>query len=135
MTSSCLSEEVNISNDSYVDVDDISNVTAINNVEGSPGVLLCHTNKGDHCSRRQTNTYFLGEWYLPNGTFAGIFGGTNRGSDGIKAGNFFFARNRGPSVVRLFRGGTPSERGRFRCEVPNADNVNKILYANICEFI
>ena len=121
---------VNISNDSYVDVECISNVTESADTYTVASSLLCHTNKRDCCSSQGMR---FGEWYLPSGTAAGTFD-RNGGSYRIQTGDFFFARNRGPSVVHLFRGGTPSQRGRFRCEVPNADGVYKTLYANICEF-
>jgi hypothetical protein len=36
--------------------------------------------------------------------------------------------------VHLNRLGNPSERGRFRCEVPNAAGINVTMYANIGEW-
>ena len=37
-------------------------------------------------------------------------------------------------VVRLNRLGDPPERGRFRCEVPNADGDMVAMYVNIGEY-
>jgi hypothetical protein len=37
-------------------------------------------------------------------------------------------------VVRLNRYGNSSERGRFRCEVPNAAGDNVTVYVNIGEW-
>ena len=37
--------------------------------------------------------------------------------------------------VRLFRLGMPVQQGRFRCEIPDADNVTRTLYAFIGRFI
>ena len=37
--------------------------------------------------------------------------------------------------MRLYRQGSPTERGRFRCEIPNAINVNATLYVNIGKYI
>ena len=39
-----------------------------------------------------------------------------------------FYRNRGPSIVRLNRRGSPSERGSFRCEVLDVnDNTRRVF--------
>ena len=64
----------------------------------------------------------LGEWYYPDGSPLAF-----------DAGGTTFRRNRGAGVVRLWRRDNPSERGRFRSEVPNAANVNQNVYVNICE--
>ena len=45
--------------------------------------------------------------------------------------NNVFYRDRGSSVVRLKRRGTTSERGCFRCEVPDANNVTQTIFVNI----
>ena len=121
-----IDNHVSIANNSYVNVGDIGDY-----YDGP--YLLCHTDNVECCSRSEVPNGVLGEWYLPDGTTAGTFGG-NGGQEEIDNGVYFFARSRGPSVVRLFRGGTPSERGRFRCEIPDADGVYKILYANICKY-
>ena len=102
-----------IANNGYVAVDDIG--------EGDAAALLCHTDKVDCCTdmMRQTRA---GEWYFPNGTRVGTFGGFQDE----------FYRNRGTQVVRLNRRqGTFTERGLFRCEVPDSDNVTQSVYINI----
>ena len=38
-------------------------------------------------------------------------------------------------MIRLYISGTPVERGRFRCEIPDANDVTQTLYANICELV
>ena len=98
-----------IANNSYVAVDDIG--------EGDDA-LLCHTNKIDCCR----NPYYYGEWYYPSGIQVGIYG------------HYYdeFYRNRGTRVVRLnYRQGSFTERGLFRCEVPDASNINQRIYVNI----
>ena len=104
---------VAIANNSYVDVDDIG--------EGDNAGLLCHTNKTNCCGQRPNRA---GEWYFPNEDMkVEILA--------LSPANNFFYRNRGQRVVRLNRRGSPSERGLFRCEVPNANNVNQTIYVNI----
>lgn len=114
-----------IPNNGYVDVNDIGagGDTGINDIEG----LLCLTNKIDCCADGQVvGGETLGHWIFPNGTIVG-----SRRSN-IDAGRTdYFYRNRFQSVVRLLRVGNPSERGRYRCEVPNADDVNQTVYVNI----
>ena len=76
-----------------------------------------------------------GDWYYPDGrrvefdpdsivTFR-----ANRGSNEVRNGRHFYG-----SVCLFRRYGAPSERGRFRCELPSAADgpyVNQILHANI----
>jgi hypothetical protein len=95
--------------------------------------LLCVTDLVDCCDSPQPR----GDWFYPNGSVV-LFDGNPR--------NRAFRANRGQNEVRneqqfcgsvrLWRQFTPTERGRFRCELPSAanPNVNQILYANICEF-
>ena len=124
-------------NNSFVDFDDVlkpeMGIVPPPDNRLSPLTLQCLTDLVDCCNSPYTQ---CGEWYYPNGTVID-FG----------AGNATFRRNRGPngphgpggqmvySVVRLWRRGIPPERGRFRCEIPNAANssVSQILYAHIHE--
>ena len=126
-----------LSSDVLVDVDDIlqlpesSTTTPANNNEYHNESLLCLTDLEDCCNDPRTRQ---GEWYYPNGNTVSSSSGRNE-----------FQRNRGANEVvndqpfygsvRLFRQGNPPERGRFRCELPNAANpfVSRVLYANICE--
>ena len=81
--------------------------------------LLCLTNATDCCAGSNR----MGDWYFPDGTIVGTFY-----DNGYNVNNDFFSRNRGQSVVRLNRYNSPSERGRFRCEL-----LNDTIYVNICE--
>ena len=121
---------VAISNDGFVDVDDVflfGNINRPSNAN-SNGAVLCTTDLEDCCAAPRT---VRGDWYYPDGRRVGSSGSG-------------FLVNRGPNdqqangSVRLFRrfSGAP-EKGRFRCELPNAadSNVNQILYVNICEFV
>ena len=112
---------VTLPNNSLVDFDDIPNVSG---AEGAPGdVLNCRTDLQACCNDGlQMLPAPVGEWYYPNGTALDF-----------DAGGATFRRNRGLMNVRLWRRATPTERGRFRCELPNAQNVIQTVYVNICE--
>ena len=107
-----------IPNDSYVIATDI----------GTDEVgLLCNTERSGCC--RTSDGALQGHWYLPNGTQVESF---THATIIDPTGNFF-SRNRDMGIVRLNRNGNPPQRGRFRCEIPNAagDLVN--LYVHIGE--
>ena len=90
--------------------------------------LHCNTDRTDCC--RSSDGVAQGEWYRPDGSRVLSF------TDEI-ANNptrNFFSRNRGTRVVRLNRAGTPPERGRFRCEVPNAAGDLVTVFVNIGEW-
>ena len=112
-----------IVNNSYVDIDNIG--------EGDNAALLCHTNKTDCCGGyyRSHYSYRAGEWYFPctQDMKVDILGNTAR--------NDTFYRNRGLSTVRLNRRGSPSERGCFRCEVPDANNIIQLVFVNIGMYV
>ena len=100
-----------IANNSYVNVGDIGR---------DNDALLCCTNKPGCCK----NPNRAGEWYFPNGTKVGIKAPIRDE----------FYRDRETQVVRLNRRrGTFTEilRGRFRCDVPDADNNTQSIYAYI----
>ena len=100
--------------------------------------LLCITDLVDCCGT-ESGTVLTehGDWYLPDGSRVG-FGGSGAQ----------FQANRGPNEVldnagaqvngsvRLYRRYSPTQRGRFRCELPNAADptVDQTIYVNICEF-
>ena len=86
--------------------------------------LLCHTNATDCCTPALSpGGVAEGDWKFPNGT------PVDSSTNNLNAGRTdFFFRNRGPSVVRLHRRSSPSERGRFSCEL-RGDTI----YVNICE--
>ena len=96
--------------------------------------LLCVTDLVDCCESPQPR----GDWFYPNGRVVEFDGfprnavfRANRGQNVMRNGRQFYGS------VRLWRRFTPTERGRFRCEIPSAanPNVNQTLYANICEFL
>ena len=117
----------NVANDGYVALDDLTSRT--------DAMLLCNTNKIDCCNHRSNDSLRFGDWYFPNKSR--VLHRTQIGDIGAA-----FVRNRGPSVVRMFCRGsncsmqnvsTPSLlRGRYRCEVPNASNINITRHVNIC---
>ena len=95
-------------------------------------VDCCGTESGSPLSPAQR-----GNWYFPDGTRVGEFGGgtrflVNRGPNEVINGEQF---NGSVRLFRRFSGIT--ERGHFRCELPSAANpsVNQTLYVNICEFV
>ena len=116
-----------LSNDSFVDLDDVVTIgrSAGPSNANSNGALLCITDLEDCCASPRI---VRGDWYYPDGRRVGS-----------TSGNGFLA-NRGPndqqtngSVCLFRRYSGPPERGRFRCELPNAAGVNQILYINIRE--
>ena len=105
-----------IDNDSFVDVDDISNSYNANNG------LFCLTNETNCCSNLETGGAALGKWVFPDGT------GVPSIPYNVRSTANDFYRNRGQSVVRLYRQNNPQERGRFSCEL-----LGDTIYVNICE--
>ena len=108
--------------------DDPSN----NNATLHDAALLCVTDLVDCCESPRARR---GDWYYPNGSRVEFDGlplnkvfRANRGQNEVRNGRQFYGS------VRLWRRFTPTERGRFRCEIPSAANP-KTLYANICEFL
>ena len=94
--------------------------------------LLCVTDLLDCCESPQPR----GDWFYPNGHVVQFDGfplnavfRANRGQNEVINGRQFYG------LVRLWRRFSPPERGRFRCELPSADNpsVNHTLYVNISE--
>ena len=129
--------------DSFVDFDDILNIgynpgPSNRNPAFEDRALQCITDLVDCCGSESGTMHTVrGDWYFPNGSRVEFF----------RVGPLFLV-NRGPyeiineqqinGSVRLFRRWSlVPERGRFRCELPNAanPNVNQILYVNICEFV
>ena len=110
--------------DSFVDIDDIPDATVEFNFSTAvANALMCVTDLMECCNAGDQNLpQSLGEWYHPNGSLV-TFGGEGSA----------FRRNRGQSVVRLLRMNNPTERGRFRCELPDAQGGNQTNYVNICE--
>ena len=122
-----------------MDLDDVLNTGGLpdpsNREPASANASLqCITDLVDCCGTESgTVRTERGNWYFPDGTTVGFGSGAR------------FLESRGPNEVigeqqfngsvRLFRRFSGvTERGRFRCELPNAASVNQILYVNICEF-
>ena len=134
-----------IPSDSFVDYDDVfnvgsnlSNIPLNRNPASANASLQCITDLVDCCGTESGSPVrtVRGDWYFPDGTTVGFGSGTrflvNRGPNEVINGEQF------NGSVRLFRRfSAVTERGRFRCELPNAANpsVNQTLYVNICEFI
>ena len=112
---------VTIPSDGYVRISDID----INDAG-----LLCNTDRISCCRSSDPDGVAQGHWYYPDGTQVESF----TQEVAIDPTRNFFSRNRGTGVVRLNRSGNPPERGRFRCEVPNADGINVTMYVNIGEW-
>ena len=95
--------------------------------------LVCVTDLVDCCDAPRT---VCGNWYYPGPSGSKV-------DLNLRGRQLRFLSNKGPNEVingrqfygsvRLFRRYTPHERGRFRCELPDANNVTQILYANIGE--
>ena len=109
------------------------------NTNPRDGALKCVTDLVDCCGTESSGTMRTerGNWYFPDGNRV-----VDSNNDTVR-----FQVNRGPNEllsngtqiygsVRLFRRYSPPQRGRFRCELPNAANpsVDQTLYVNICEF-
>ena len=110
-----------IPNDDYV---------LASSIVGNSDGILCNTDRSDCCRASDNpNGGAQGHWYRPNGdevlSYTQELANNSRGQ--------FFARNRGSGIVRLYSQGDPSERGQFRCEIPNASGNNETRYVNIGE--
>ena len=79
--------------------------------------LYCRTGN-PHCCNG-----ILGEWYLPDGTQ--VLGGYEYSRSNV------FARSRGNQNIGLYQHGHPSERGAFRCELPDVNGTNQTLIVYI----
>ena len=125
---------VTIPNNSLVDVDDVLYSVPSdphpNNANGLHNqTLLCETYLIDCCDSPKTAR---GDWYYPDGRAVQFEGNRynvafwrNRGQNEVINGSQFYGS------VRLWRIYSPGERGRFHCELPDANNVTQTLYANI----
>ena len=97
----------------------------LENIGEGDNALLCMTNLIT-CCRPSDNGFVLGNWFFPNGTRVpsdtANVSGTNEQWD--------FYSSRGQMVVRLNRrrGG---EEGIYRCEIPDAMNVNQTIYIGV----
>ena len=88
--------------------------------------LMCTTDLVACCE-----TEGLGNWYYPDGRIVTGEGAptyrTNRGQ------NEEINNQQFNGSVRIWRYFTSLERGLFRCELPDAENVVQTLYVNICK--
>ena len=130
---------VTIANDSLVDINDLlyrahhdPNPTNANELHNR--TLVCVTDLEDCCESPRT---VRGDWYYSDGrvvpfdtpgnlrTFL-----SNKGPNEVLNGQQFYG-----SVRLFYRWSNPTGKGRFRCELPSADNptVNQALYANVGE--
>ena len=96
------------------------------------GSLICNTSRNDCCSASDNPKGTVqGHWYYPRGNVVNSYsvGYQSRYNNGT-----FFARSRDSGIVRLYSNGNPQERGRFRCEIPNASGDIETHYVNIGEY-
>ena len=94
--------------------------------------ILCNTDRNSCCRASDNpNGGAQGHWYDPEGNEVGSYTDEYTAENGYAN---FFARNRGSGIVRLYRSGSPSERGQFRCEIPNASGNTETRYVNIGEW-
>ena len=109
-----------IDGDGFVDVEDIGTYSRFNNMSNG---LLCHTNETSCCTSAQTPAGIggVGVWQFPNGTILPTVAALDGGAG--------FGRDRGQSVVRLYRQNNPPERGHFSCNL-----LGDTIYVNICEY-
>ena len=114
---------VTIPNDGYVLASDIG--------VGSSG-LHCNTDRSDCCRDPDINGLRQGHWYHPDGREVMSFIVED---EARPEPDNFFSRDRATGTVRMNRYGNPTERGRFRCEIPDADGNTVALYLNIGEYI
>ena len=114
---------VTIPNEGYVLASDVGLFTG-----SVDGALHCNTDRSGCC--HAFDGAAQGHWYYPDGTQVRSFTQEDAANTGLR--NFFF-RSRTTGVVRLNRFGDPPQRGRFRCELPNASGDNVTLYVNIGE--
>ena len=111
-----------ISNNSYILTSDVGIFDS---------ALQCNTDRSDCCrASDHPNGVAQGQWYYPDGREVRSFTEEDAGPPR----NFFY-RNRDDGIVRLSRYGNPPEanRGRFRCEIPDANGVNVTIFVNIGE--
>ena len=114
---------VRLRNNSLVDIDDIPDQVTVGFLTAAANALMCRTDLVACCNAGlQGLPQNVGDWYHPDGSIV-VFGGKSTP----------FRRNRNQSVINLWRNNNPIERGHFRCELPDAQNVNQTRYVNICE--
>ena len=92
----------------------------VNDIDEDYSALLCQTNKTDCCHIIPNRA---GEWYFSNGSLVG--------RNHYPQQYDLFYRSRGHQVVYLNRHGNPSERGRFYCVLPDANNIDQTVFVNI----
>ena len=92
--------------------------------------IVCNTDRNDCCRAQDNpNRGVQGHWYDPEGNEVGSF----TMEHDKEPSQQFFARNRDRGIVRLYRGGNPSEREQFCCEIPNTSRDTETHYVNIGE--
>ena len=103
------------------------------NIGGGNNALLCTTSRSDCCrGGDHPNGTAQGHWYRPDGTEVMSFT-TEFAADPTQN---FFSRSRGTGIVLLNRNRNPpqSQRGRYRCVIPDASGMDVTLYVNIGEW-
>lgn len=95
-----------------------NSIVSLSKIGRGKNALLCKTKRKDCCGTRPNH---FGEYYYPNGIKVPT----------AKLWQGFF-RNRGEKVIRLNqRGGVTSPKGKYRCEIPDANGSMQNIYINL----
>ena len=99
-----------------------NSVVILEDIGEDDDALLCMTNLTACCRNPYTgvNGSAIGNWFFPNGTKVPSAGGNQ----------WDIHRTRGQMVVRMHRGRGGVE-GIYRCEIPDAMNVNQTIYIGV----
>ena len=123
----------NVANNGYIAFDMIGDRT------DQESAVICRTKLIACChidvvKLTNRNGTALGNWIFPDGSTVLGFN-----ASGGEAAAPFFARNRGRSVVRLYRVNNemvyPSQRGQFCCVLPDTSSIKQTHCVNICMFL
>lgn len=109
---------------SYSDIN--TSAIGVTGIETPPSIdnaLKCTTDKVP-CCRSLGDTSLIGEWYFPNHTLV----------PGQRSTDFFRSRGFEDGTVNLNRmSGATSPTGLFCCRLPDANDIEKTMCANIGE--
>lgn len=115
---------VTIPNNSYVDVADIGGKNS--DKEG----LLCRTDRFEHSRILQLS---FADWHFPNRSrvwnykdFYVTYGSVPRNT---------FQKNTAYGLIHLITSGSPPERGRFYCVIPDSKGTIQMLYVNVGMYV
>ena len=96
-----------------------NSIVILENIDEGDDALLCKTNQTACCRPPYTDEIGVGNWFFPIGTRVPSSGA-----------QLDFYRTRGQMVVALHRRRDGVE-GIYRCEIPDAMNVNQTIYIGV----